>query len=61
MSIVESVLIVLKILRWMKFIIGGAIGMLLANKIKKKLDDKVLQTIFAVMLVVLGVFIYFSN
>ncbi|BCD91217.1 hypothetical protein fh0823_13560 [Francisella halioticida] len=43
------------------FIIGGAIGMLLANKIKKKLNDKVLQTIFAVMLVVLGVFIYFSN
>ncbi|WP_150466999.1 sulfite exporter TauE/SafE family protein [Francisella sp. SYW-9] len=43
------------------FIIGGAIGMLIANKIKKKLNDKVLQTIFAVMLVVLGVFIYFSN
>ncbi|API87246.1 sulfite exporter TauE/SafE family protein [Francisella uliginis] len=43
------------------FIIGGAIGMLIANKIKKKLNDKVLQTIFAIMLVVLGLFIYFSN
>ncbi|MBK2356930.1 sulfite exporter TauE/SafE family protein [Francisella hispaniensis] len=43
------------------FIVGGAIGMLLATKVKKSLNDKVLQTIFAVMLVILGVVIYLIN
>ncbi|AIT10039.1 permease [Candidatus Francisella endociliophora] len=43
------------------FIIGGVVGMLLANIIKKKLNDKVLQIIFAIMLVVLGSIIYFTN
>ncbi|APC91144.1 MULTISPECIES: sulfite exporter TauE/SafE family protein [Francisella] len=43
------------------FIVGSAIGMLLATKVKKSLNDKVLQIIFAVMLVVLGVGLYFIN
>lgn len=43
------------------FIIGGIVGMLLANAIKKKINDKVLQTIFAVMLIVLGVVLYFAG
>ena len=43
------------------FIVGGAIGMFLATKFKKSLNDKVLQTIFAIMLVILGVIIYLIN
>ncbi|MDE5039648.1 sulfite exporter TauE/SafE family protein, partial [Francisella tularensis subsp. holarctica] len=37
------------------------IGMLLATKVKKIFNDKVLQTIFAIMLVILGVVIYIIN
>jgi uncharacterized membrane protein YfcA len=43
------------------FIVGGAVGMLLANKLKIKLNDKVLQLIFSIMLVILGTAIYFVN
>ncbi|AEE87809.1 hypothetical protein FNFX1_1423 [Francisella cf. novicida Fx1] len=43
------------------FIVGGAIGMFLATRVKKSLNDKVLQTIFAIMLVILGVVIYLIN
>lgn len=43
------------------FIIGGLIGMILANKIKQNLNDKILQIVFAVMLIVLGSIIYFIN
>lgn len=43
------------------FIVGSAIGMLLATKVKKSFNDKVLQTIFAIMLVILGVVIYLIN
>ena len=43
------------------FIVGGAIGMLLATKVKKSLNNKVLQTIFAIMLLILGVIIYSIN
>ncbi|MGQ4006447.1 sulfite exporter TauE/SafE family protein [Francisellaceae bacterium CB300] len=43
------------------FIVGGAVGMLLANKLKIKLNDKVLQLIFSIMLVILGITIYFVN
>lgn len=41
------------------FIIGGVVGMLLANIIKKKLNDKILQTVFAIMLIMLGFMIIF--
>lgn len=43
------------------FIIGSVIAMLIATKLKKRLDDKILQTSFAIMLVVLGAVIYFIN
>ncbi|MDE4971836.1 sulfite exporter TauE/SafE family protein, partial [Francisella tularensis subsp. holarctica] len=43
------------------FIVGSAIGMLLATKFKKSFNDKVLQTIFSIMLVILGVVIYLIN
>ncbi|QIV96828.1 sulfite exporter TauE/SafE family protein [Allofrancisella inopinata] len=41
------------------FIAGSVTGMLLATKFKKKLNDKILQKIFAIMLIVLGLVIYF--
>ncbi|QLE79958.1 sulfite exporter TauE/SafE family protein [Francisella sp. Scap27] len=43
------------------FIVGGMIGMFVANKLKSKLNDKILQLIFSIMLVVLGITIYFVN
>jgi len=43
------------------FIIGSVIAMLIATKLKKRLNDKILQTLFAIMLVVLGAVIYFIN
>ncbi|AXA33456.1 sulfite exporter TauE/SafE family protein [Francisella adeliensis] len=43
------------------FILGGMVGMFIANKLKAKLNDKILQLIFSIMLVVLGITIYFVN
>ncbi|MFT4694839.1 MAG: putative membrane protein YfcA [Francisella sp.] len=43
------------------FIIGGMVGMFAANKLKAKLNDKILQLIFSIMLVILGISIYFVN
>lgn len=43
------------------FIIGGSIGMAVAIKVKSRLNDKVLQQVFALMLLVLGILIYFIN
>ncbi|QIV95271.1 sulfite exporter TauE/SafE family protein [Allofrancisella frigidaquae] len=43
------------------FIVGSVTGMVLSTKLKKKLNDKILQKIFAIMLVALGLVIYFIN
>ena len=45
----------------MMFIIGGSVGIIFAIKIKNKLNDQILQTIFSIMLLVLGGLIYFIN
>jgi len=45
----------------MMFIVGGSVGMIFAIKIKSKLNDQVLQTMFSIMLLILGGLIYFIN
>jgi uncharacterized membrane protein YfcA len=43
------------------FILGGLIGMLLANMAKNKLNDKTLQMTFSITLTLLGILIFFIN